>query len=139
LVDRMWPTPTAKGGSDVPGRKDHEKSGSSLQKALNEMWPTPVVTDSEGTRNATADRSPGKKFQKGETLGDTIYFLPDGEHPLMRGKTGRPMLNPRFCEGLMGWPLGWTSTSEQTDLGASATEWSRWLQLSLSALSRLVL
>lgn len=42
-------------------------------------------------------------------------------------------LNPTWVEWLMGLPLRWT---ELTDSEPSATEWSRWLQLMRSSLSR---
>jgi hypothetical protein len=40
--------------------------------------------------------------------------------------------NPRFCEHLMGWPIGWTAP------GQPVTEYAAWLRLSRGKLSSLL-
>ena len=40
--------------------------------------------------------------------------------------------NPRFCEHLMGWPIGWTGCAGQV------TEFAAWLRRSRGALSKLL-
>lgn len=48
------------------------------------------------------------------------------------GSSSIPVLNPRFVEALMGFPIGWT------DFAHSATQWSRYKQRLRSAFSRIV-
>ena len=98
-----------------PGAKDTSR----LEDAVAvRLLPTPVVTDSTGTRNETAGRRPGAKFSSGRTLGDVTYLDAWGEYgpaihhwervlgrpapdPTEPGKT-RPRLSSRFVEWLMG-------------------------------------
>lgn len=119
-------------------------------------WPTPAARDYR-TPNSTSyqDRS---GTSKGEQLvnfvahhfspparltepGQTSSPQPRGSLQLSASKSSampRPLsrrLNPFFVEWLMGWPLGWTSTTAQPVSSASATEWYRSrLQLHLSSL-----
>jgi hypothetical protein len=65
-------------------------------------------------------------------LTDVLYSLPLEPETFETGKTGRPLLNPRFSEALMGLPLGWTECEQPV------TEWSHWLQASRSRLSELI-
>lgn len=63
---------------------------------------------------------------------DVLYSLPLEPGTYETGKTGQPMLNPRFSEALMGLPLGWTECERPV------TEWSHWLQAMRSRLSELI-
>jgi hypothetical protein len=65
-------------------------------------WPTPVVTDALGARNATSTRPEDSKHHSGTTLTDAIQ--PTNE---VTKKTAA-RLNPRFVEWLMGWPISQT-------------------------------
>lgn len=65
-------------------------------------WPTPVVTDSLGARNATSTRPEDSKHHSGTTLTDAI------QPTVTVTKKTAARLNPRFVEWLMNWPLGWT-------------------------------
>lgn len=98
-----WPTCAARDWRD--GRSNqHGKNA----RPLNEVaqlsgWATPCVADSRNTRNETAKRGVGRKFNPGQTLvdqasGQTI--------PPSNAGTERPAgfrLNPRFSLWLMGY------------------------------------
>lgn len=84
-------------------------------------WPTPTVTDSARSRNATVVRSRGAgKHHAGVTLTDALILSGDlampegGGWPSGRKYAGpkRPSPGtrqcPRWTEWLMGFPLGWT-------------------------------
>jgi DNA (cytosine-5)-methyltransferase 1 len=99
---------------------------------------TPTVADARGTRNWTARRTPGKKFNAGKTLTDIAWLLPAGfDHnqwiatdgtdygpaihrwtvitgrpapaPTEPGARGNRRLTPAFVEWLMGLPEGWVT------------------------------
>jgi DNA (cytosine-5)-methyltransferase 1 len=100
--------------------------GKSLEIEAQRLLPTPVVTDSTGTRNRTAGRSEGAKpFTVGTTLGDVAYEASWGEYgpaiarwesltrpapaPTETGPKGAQRLSPRFSEWMMGLPDGWVT------------------------------
>ena len=75
------------------------------------LWPTPVVTDSIGARNATSSRKPGRKHNAGTTLTDAVIRSGDltlEEKPNGGNRVTGGALNPTWVEWLMGFPLGWT-------------------------------
>lgn len=116
-VARLLPTPV----TDPDSCNGHARDLGSEAKLL----PTPVVTDSSGTRNRTAGRSPdAKPFAVGTTLGDVAYDSSWGEYaaaikrwealtgqvapaPTRPGTKGQPQLSPAFVEWMMGLPAGW--------------------------------
>lgn len=60
-------------------------------------------------------------------------------HSVLKGNTTPRLLtkrlNPHFGQWLMGWPVGWTSTTEHSSLNASEMElFRRRLQQQLSSL-----
>ena len=100
------------------GNGNVRKAVGDLAIVAEQLLPTPVVTDSTGTRNETAGRRPGAKFSSGRTLGDATYLDAWGEYgpaigrweqvlgrpapdPTEPGKS-RPRLASRFVEWLMG-------------------------------------
>lgn len=102
------------------------RHGKSLNIEAQRLLPTPVVTDSTGTRNATAGRSPNAKpFSVGTTLGDVTYANQWGQYadavqrwehltrpapaPTEPGPKGNPRLSARFSEWMMGLPAGWVT------------------------------
>lgn len=130
-----WPTPQAEGfrtrGGDRCGEKGLDRQGRD--------WPTPRACSGEGSSGA-----PRTAFYEAWRTG----LKPDPEMDCtclssllallntLRGSRSSnrpPILNPRFVEMLMGWPIG------STDFTASATEWSRFRSLTLTALSTLPL
>ncbi|WP_292411405.1 hypothetical protein [Mesorhizobium sp.] len=120
-----------------------DRANEPLQKGLAQIvsdkvsaWPTPVVTDSIGARNRTADRPNGNgRHHDGVTLNDAIilYSLPAPENSTHGepSSTERRTLNPLFVEWLMGWPPGWT------DFACSETALSLFKQRMRFALSQL--
>lgn len=99
------------------------------------FWPTPCANDAKAHRNKTCRRSnPNSKHHAGETLTDVLYSLPRDPR-WAKGRNGQPLLNPRFCEFLMGLPSLWAAPSSS---GPSETQFSRWLQRMRSALSHLI-
>lgn len=77
-------------------------------------WPTPVVTDSIGARNATSTRNnPDSMHHAGTTLTDAAWFAegiaaPGQAHRGSRATTEKPgALNPQFVCWLMGFPPEW--------------------------------
>lgn len=145
-----WQNKVARGSVNAAGMLSDDLNSSAAN------WPTPAARDYR-TPNSTSyqDRS---GTSKGEQLvnfvahhfspparltepGQTSSPQPRGSLQLSASKSSampRPLsrrLNPFFVEWLMGWPLGWTSTTAQPVSSASATEWYRCrLQLHLSSL-----
>lgn len=111
----LWRTPNtvdAKGGT----RTDISAGQVQLCHQARAMWPTPVVTDSIGARNATSTRSnPTSKHHAGTTLTDAAWFQdgiaqPGQAHRGSLEQTEKPgALNPAFVCWLMGFPPEWES------------------------------
>jgi hypothetical protein len=122
---RLWPTPCASNPNDGESpvswfaravRRERRQRGSSCGMSLPvaaKLWPTHLP--------------PGWRRRLAET--ETADFLPGSvsfHRPprtmtagARRSPTSR-VLNPRFLEWLMGWPIGWT------DPDCSATASYRW-------------
>lgn len=73
-------------------------------------------------------------------IGWTPVTMPRSSHPVrvsfMLGagsSIGGLTCNPRFCELMMGWPIGWTAP------GVPVTGFAAWLRRSRGALSALTL
>lgn len=101
------------------------------------MWRTPSTTDVgvKPSQLRSRDGGPpviGQRMYRGDvnqtvTLGlQALMTAPDG--------AAGAALSPSFVEALMGLPRGWTVPTASE---LSATEWSRWLRLMRSELSRL--
>lgn len=61
-----------------------------------ELLPTPMAGDAKGTRNATANRTPGKSAHSGMTLSD-VFYVPDETETLLatpRSQSGGAAGNP---------------------------------------------
>lgn len=73
----ILPTPRAtdgtKGGPNQRGSSGDLMLPSAVQP--HNLLPTPVVADSEGTRNSTANRRPGSTANAGDTLTDAMWKL----------------------------------------------------------------
>lgn len=113
----MWPTPTTQDAKNNAGPSQWERNTLPLNVEVM-MWPTPTAMDSH---------SSGGKEGKNVTLTDATVrsSRPDDQPESPNGKPGSTrlrVLNPRFVEALMGWPIGWT------DCASEVTEWSQWLQ-----------
>lgn len=122
----LLPTPRA-GDGEKGGPNQRGSSGDyMLPSAAVQLLPTPVVTDSTGTRNRTAGRSEGAKpHAVGTTLGDVAYERSWGDYapaihrwehltrpapdPTETGPKGSPRLSARFSEWMMGLPQGWVT------------------------------
>jgi len=98
-------------------------------------WGVPVANDSKNTRNATAQRSPGKSANPGVTLCDYVLMATPTARDWRSGKASaatharnsRPLseqiggyLNPDWVELLMGWPRGWTNPDDGLPDGTKA-------------------
>lgn len=98
------------------------------------LVPSPTVADSRGTRNFTAKRRPGAKFNPGKTLTDFAWLLSDerwvsvdgvdygpairrwegildrhAPDPTDAGRTGNRRITAVFTEWLMGLDEGWVT------------------------------
>lgn len=123
-VQRMLPTPRTGDGSKG-GPNQRGSSGDLMLPSAVQLLPTPVVTDSTGTRNATSGRSAdAKPFSLGTTLGDVTYADRWGEYaaaitrqeaafgwaapePTEPAPKGGRRLSAAFSEWLMGLSPGW--------------------------------
>lgn len=131
----LWLTPSASDGRRG-GVVTEAMTGSSLVQQVNTFWMTPRSHEVGDYQYSRGDKSKPVATLTGQAR--AIYS------PLARTtvKTGKPhskerrSLNPLFVEWLMGWPPGWTLVA-WTDLGCSATEYSRWKARMRCALSRL--
>jgi len=105
IAVRLWPTTTttdakasgAAGYSTESGRH----AGTTLTDAVRGLWPT-TATTRDGKDGACADAN----VPTNALLGRQVLRMSwDGESTSHAGQ----VLNPRFCEALMGWPIGWTA------------------------------
>jgi hypothetical protein len=131
---KLWPTPrTITGGAESAERKQElgrEESGGGDLQAAARSWPTPAARDY---------RSPNSAEHRAELRGHRDQlpnFVASHQGPTTPKDgaptlSGRRVLNPRFVEALMGWPIGWTAC------GSLEMEWSRWWQRMRSASWRL--
>lgn len=110
--------------ADTPTHRPDSGPDSSGTPRLD-LLPTPVASDANGARNATAGRSPGSQYNGGTTLGDVAFAdmwgayapaIERWEHILGRPApaptepgTTRPRLSARFVEFMMGLPDGWVT------------------------------
>jgi len=148
-----WATPNAHDGRR-PGSDATSTQGANLKRD-GEAWTTPQAHDvtmrgsgqvpcSEAgnaclARDATSWATPTSRDHKDGTDPSanvpTNCLLgrqaPRATGPASQQNSGPRRLNPAFVEWLMGLPQGWT------DFAPVETEWSRWLRLMRSELSRL--
>ena len=135
-----WPTPTTlTGGAEGQTAKAKRGSGGANLKASIADWPTPRACSGEGSSGAPRTAyyqawnkglhpMPAQGCPCHSLLLDLLNMRPGSR------SSNRPgILNPRFVEMLMGWPIG------STNFTASAKEWSRFRSLTLTALSTLPL
>ncbi len=91
-------------------------------QAAAQSWATPTAGDSKASGSRTTEDS---KAHPGTSLIDQIHGSSSGRPAPASAKPGpesRPRLNPRFVEGLMGLPPGWTTATASE---CSGTESSR--------------
>jgi hypothetical protein len=69
----LLPTPRATDGSKGGPNQRGSSGDLMLPSAVVQLLPTPTVADSRGTRNATANRTPGGTASIGWTLSDVAY------------------------------------------------------------------
>jgi DNA (cytosine-5)-methyltransferase 1 len=127
-----WPRDLA----EAEGRHEPADGGDEATGAAGELnlLPSPTVADSRGTRNFTAKRTPGSKFNSGKTLTDFAWLLSDkrwisvdgvdyraairrweailgrpAPEPTDAGRTGNRRITPEFTEWLMGLDEGWVT------------------------------
>ncbi len=112
-----WPTPNAipegRGGLQTNPAKALERRLQGHQMNLDDAaclagWPTTTTKDGASSRNATAGRRPGAKFNSGLTLTDAATFA--GWPTPMAGSLGTETYNPagntdssRKTVELVGW------------------------------------
>jgi len=112
----LMPTPEAKLATSGPdlARAGRPASGSDdlTTTVFKNLLPTPVMTDSEGTRNATANRSnPDSKHHGGYTLTDVLLPTPtvqDGANtggPSQFARNTRPLNTEVLLIGVEPHPL----------------------------------
>lgn len=122
---KMWPTPTVNGNYNQKGMS--KNSGDGLATAVK-MWPTPTSRDHKDgtaescqnvpvnsllgravhlypTPTASCHQNPGIHGQGGQNLVTEVFQRETGEIPTSGS------LNPAWVELLMGFPPGWTETS----------------------------
>ena len=103
-----YPTPTATeyGSAQNEGVIPHKRpsNGTPSLSTWTRGWPTPLARDGRGPRTSERNNAhPGTSLtdatcRSGRPLPTTCTH----------GGPCRPMLNPRFVEWLMGFPIGWT-------------------------------
>lgn len=111
---KVWPTPTAAEGGRGSDRLVHNRpNGPSIgQVALSTSWPTPRARDCKGDG-----------YEDGLSNVVRSPQAPTTETPGLKSSPTTRVLNPRFTEWLMGWPVGWSDpTSSAT---ASFRSWLR--------------
>lgn len=119
-----WPTPRGQDSYERSNRKTIERAHrGEAQMTLTrkvKMWHTPRVADSAGVAYQRASGQAGREYlvlagQARTWAGEEIVFASGPPDPTT-GRRGRRtsddirVLNPRFVEALMGWPIGWTDS-----------------------------
>ena len=124
----QWPTPRALSGGPESAERKQElgrtKSGGGYLQAAAQSWATPTAGDSKASGSRTTEDS---KAHPGTSLTDQIHGSSSGRPAQTSAKPGpesRPRLNPRFVEGLMGLPPGWT-TATASDSSETASSPSK--------------
>lgn len=117
---KFWSTSRASANENRSTRVYDRVSGRHLPGDAA-LWATPRA-------NEWKDDSPGSAPTNGY-LGRQVQRTPTAGGGLQENSPQR--LNPLFVEWLMGWPIGWTGSEP---LGM---EWSHWLRLMRTELSRL--
>lgn len=122
IAKAQWPTPRA----HEPGSTSSDH-GISLTEA-SKSWPTPQSTDYR-ERGNLSNPCIQRRMAKGKQVNLSMMAHPmayqSGHQPqptTTDGTESQPVLNPRFVEWLMGWPIGWT------DSAFAATAWFHWSQ-----------
>jgi len=136
-----WPTPRGtdgtKGGPNQAGSK-----GDLMLPSATAQWPTPAARDAKGANSEQHATVTGGGRKHMDQLANFVAYSPlaqptragqessdtnSGSAQPSASKTNSTprllsrRLNPYFAERLMGWPLGWTSTTALPASSASAT------------------
>ena len=123
-----WPAATA---SDGTKESIHYGQGDLKLSGAARMFPAPSASDAKGW-DGPNKKNAAKNWEVYSRLAQMISKPGHICSPKCR------RLNPLFVEMLMGWPGGWTLLpSGLRDYESSVMEWSRWLRLMRSELSRL--
>lgn len=144
FADTSFPSDLA--ATDVPTAKDQDLT----------MWPTPAARDAKGANSEQHATVTGGGRKHMDQLANFVAYSPlaqptragqessatnPGSPPPSASKANSTprllsrRLNPYFAERLMGWPLGWTSTTAPHASSASATaSWRCALRQRLSCL-----
>ena len=117
----LWATPTAMDSHSSGGKPGSGNLTLTDMAVRSESaWPTPTASDAKRGAEQT-DRGPSQ----GPTLSSVISRFSRQDPATTDGadsSRSSRVLNPRFVEMLMGWPLGWT------DCERSVTGWCQWWQ-----------
>lgn len=104
------------------GQRAGRSRPSNLREQIN--WPTPIASEQKYRLKGNSQQSNGLT----STVIKSHHSLP-GQMAL--GMKSQPVLNPRFVEWLMGWPIGWT------EFEPVETVSSHWLPLMRGSLLQL--
>ena len=125
-----WPTASATDykGSSRPGQRRGQ-----LSEAAEQTWATPQARDHHGPPGDSFNmKSLPRQVCKWPTSTDAASSHPD-QQTEKPGARSRRVLNPRFVEWLMGWPLDWTSPDATAcEPAAMASYRSKLLSLTLN-------
>lgn len=104
IAAKEWPTPVA---SEAMRGSDTYMRGNQNLTGVSKGWPTPRATDGDkgGPNGRDGSGSPHLP------MAAIQHFPPDPTTPMDGESTssGTRVLNPRFVEVLMGFPIGWTA------------------------------
>lgn len=126
-MSKLWPTPRAE---DSESCGNHPGASDSLTGETR-RWRTPSSCDWKGeSAKSWRDRDSGDTTP---TLADQVADLYSRHTPPRRPrrKRGKPIcersrvLNPRFVEALMGWPMGWSIASTGSACSVTASYLTR--------------
>ncbi|MFI1928302.1 DNA cytosine methyltransferase [Streptomyces sp. NPDC020377] len=121
-----WPRDLAEAeGRNEPADRRDEAARAAGREGVLTLLPSPTVADSRGTRNWTAGRSEGAKFNSGKTLTDVAWLLPTptsritkGAGPLDRRPVGDDDLPTRLARIERDWV-----TTDGVDYGPAIHRW----------------
>lgn len=133
----LWSTPRASDGEKGSPEQNWGGGGIPLPSQAA-TWATITPADVMGGRTSRSGDRKDEVMINGQAEALSLSLTPHLVPEITPGgstssKPAAKRLSPRFVEWLMGWPDGWTAYAPV------GTEFTRWLELSRSALSQLAL
>lgn len=126
---RFWGTPTTRDWKDGGSVANVPENGLLGRQTVN--WASPTAGNSNRDTKLTPSAKAGTHGMS--TAGQAGEFIRQHATTTTDGQESTPVLNPRFAEMLMGWPIGYThpllpletTAFEQWETASSRSLWQQ--------------